>query len=218
MNFTADPANGRFISQDSYRGELTDSGQWHLYVYCANNPINYTDSSGHKKKKLPRSGEKVWFCYEATKAILRDKIAPYFKGKSAKEGFKEWIVEQFIGDYFNLCCEKEDINLFDWLSKKTKKAPKVSSTFTVLNLAKKSPIVTVGLASYEIGCILYTGSLHEKWKKIDKFYKKHLYGSKAKDSKRVFFCTQIVLKRHGQDMGFLPTKSIEMHLKKHNHE
>jgi len=43
-----DPANGRFISQDSYRGEINDPGQWHLYVYCANNPINYTDPSGHK--------------------------------------------------------------------------------------------------------------------------------------------------------------------------
>lgn len=42
-----DPENGRFISQDTYRGELNDPGQWHLYVYCANNPINYTDPSGH---------------------------------------------------------------------------------------------------------------------------------------------------------------------------
>ena len=42
-----DPEIGRFISQDSYRGELNDANQWHLYVYCANNPINYTDPSGH---------------------------------------------------------------------------------------------------------------------------------------------------------------------------
>lgn len=42
-----DPVTGRFISQDSYRGELDDPGQWHLYAYCANNPINYTDPSGH---------------------------------------------------------------------------------------------------------------------------------------------------------------------------
>ena len=47
VNFTADPDNGRFISQDSYRGELDDPGQWHLYAYCANNPINYVDPSGH---------------------------------------------------------------------------------------------------------------------------------------------------------------------------
>ena len=44
-----DPEIGRFISQDSYRGELEDPGQWHLYAYCANNPINYTDPSGHAR-------------------------------------------------------------------------------------------------------------------------------------------------------------------------
>lgn len=44
-----DPEIGRFISQDSYRGELDDPGQWHLYAYCANNPINYVDPSGHAK-------------------------------------------------------------------------------------------------------------------------------------------------------------------------
>ncbi len=38
---------GRFISQDTYRGEVDDPGQWHLYVYCVNNPINYVDPSGH---------------------------------------------------------------------------------------------------------------------------------------------------------------------------
>jgi len=43
-----DPATSRFLSQDSYRGEQTDFGTWHLFVYCANDPINNTDPSGHK--------------------------------------------------------------------------------------------------------------------------------------------------------------------------
>ena len=43
-----DPASGRFISQDTYRAVVDDPGLWHLYVYCANNPINYVDPSGHK--------------------------------------------------------------------------------------------------------------------------------------------------------------------------
>ena len=38
---------GRFISQDTYRGEKNDAGTWHLYAYCANDPINYVDPSGH---------------------------------------------------------------------------------------------------------------------------------------------------------------------------
>ena len=42
-----DPATGRFISQDTYRGERDDAGTWHLYAYCANDPVNYIDPSGH---------------------------------------------------------------------------------------------------------------------------------------------------------------------------
>ena len=57
-----DPGIGRFISQDSYRGELNDPGQWHLYAYCANNPINFNGQTMYynsiknlkKKKKLKK--------------------------------------------------------------------------------------------------------------------------------------------------------------------
>ena len=42
-----DPQTGRFISRDTYRGERQDAGTWHLYLYCANNPVNYVDPSGH---------------------------------------------------------------------------------------------------------------------------------------------------------------------------
>ena len=44
-----DPDTGRFISQDTYRGEAKDSGTWNLYVYCASDPINYVDPTGHWK-------------------------------------------------------------------------------------------------------------------------------------------------------------------------
>lgn len=43
-----DPENGRFLTEDTYRGELNDPDTLHLYVYCKNNPINYVDPSGHK--------------------------------------------------------------------------------------------------------------------------------------------------------------------------
>ena len=42
-----DPTYGRFLTQDTYRGEQTDPQTLHLYAYCANDPVNYTDPSGH---------------------------------------------------------------------------------------------------------------------------------------------------------------------------
>ncbi len=42
-----DPETGRFISQDSFRGD----GEifWHLYAYCDSDPVNCVDPTGHAK-------------------------------------------------------------------------------------------------------------------------------------------------------------------------
>ena len=42
-----DPENGRFLTEDTYRGEVNEPDTLHLYAYCKNNPINYVDPSGH---------------------------------------------------------------------------------------------------------------------------------------------------------------------------
>ncbi len=42
-----DPEDGRFLSRDSYRGDSGNPSTLHLYTYCANNPVNYEDPSGH---------------------------------------------------------------------------------------------------------------------------------------------------------------------------
>ena len=42
-----DPTTGRFISMDSYRGELDDPLSLNLYVYCQGNPVKYVDRDGN---------------------------------------------------------------------------------------------------------------------------------------------------------------------------
>ncbi|MEB3104064.1 RHS repeat-associated core domain-containing protein, partial [Ferviditalea candida] len=42
-----DPRNGRFLSADTYRGEIQNPLSLHLYAYAFNNPVNYVDPSGH---------------------------------------------------------------------------------------------------------------------------------------------------------------------------
>ena len=46
------PDEGRFLTADTYRGEFEEPLSLHLYAYCVNNPVNYTDPSGHKRLKV----------------------------------------------------------------------------------------------------------------------------------------------------------------------
>ncbi|WP_332908482.1 RHS repeat-associated core domain-containing protein [Paenibacillus roseus] len=42
-----DPSVGRFISKDTYEGDITNPLTLNLYTYTANNPLRYIDPSGH---------------------------------------------------------------------------------------------------------------------------------------------------------------------------
>ena len=68
-----DPENARFLTQDTYRGENEQPDTLHLYAYCANNPINYTDPSGHYYVFLVFPNPAVWvvvFVAVATYGII----------------------------------------------------------------------------------------------------------------------------------------------------
>lgn len=59
------PEDARFITQDTYRGEFNEPSTLHLYAYCANNPINYVDPSGHKynPNEAIKYAKKYWRGY-----------------------------------------------------------------------------------------------------------------------------------------------------------
>ena len=45
-----DSQTGRFISMDTYRGE--GESYWNLYAFCNGDPVNYSDISGHSRKRI----------------------------------------------------------------------------------------------------------------------------------------------------------------------
>ena len=44
-----DPVTARFMQEDTYRGDVNDPLSLNLYTYCHNEPLMYTDPSGHKE-------------------------------------------------------------------------------------------------------------------------------------------------------------------------
>lgn len=106
-----EPRTGRFITRDTYRGERENADTWHLYAYCANNPINYVDPSGHFAIAIPIAigvvlamGVVITYAYiEAELSIGngRDCYRKHFKFKKNKPN-RYNVKVQFHGpDKFN---------------------------------------------------------------------------------------------------------------------
>lgn len=56
-----DPSTARFISEDTYEGDITNPLSLNLYTYCANNPLIYVDPSGHEAiRSVDESGLITW--------------------------------------------------------------------------------------------------------------------------------------------------------------
>ena len=61
------PADGRFLSPDTCRGEAEAPATLHLYAYCKNNPMSYTDPSGHLFWAVVNAGFAMYDGYQAYK-------------------------------------------------------------------------------------------------------------------------------------------------------
>ena len=53
------PVDGRFLTQDPYRGSNDQPDTWHLYGYCAGDPVNWIDPSGNRREVI-RLNQRVW--------------------------------------------------------------------------------------------------------------------------------------------------------------
>ena len=77
-----DPEDGRFLAQDTYRGENMEPDTLHLYAYCANNPVNYVDPSGHSS--VPTWHKKTITYKVRGKGTLKVKFE-WWKSKKRKQ-------------------------------------------------------------------------------------------------------------------------------------
>lgn len=103
------PEDGRFLTEDTYRGEVREPDTQHLYAYCENNPTNYEDPSGHgigywsKKQKYfayaQNAPQKYFGYYDAY-----DYAAKYLGININWKKFstKNWKLEFWKGTYGNI--------------------------------------------------------------------------------------------------------------------
>ncbi|MEG1411634.1 MAG: RHS repeat-associated core domain-containing protein [Terrisporobacter sp.] len=85
-----DPKNGRFITRDTYRGELNEPDTLHLYAYCANNPINYVDPSGHMRIRKDIAVVGINLAYYAVSGFA----TAYFSNRAKKYFVKKLLANK----------------------------------------------------------------------------------------------------------------------------
>jgi len=105
-----DSSIGRFISQDTYEGQLDNPLSLNLYTYVHNNPLIYTDPTGHK----------IWFVHGTF-------ANPDKKGINTWSGYDPEFVP-YVEDLFNEKSEE-----YDWTGGNSTKARKDAAE----NLANK---------------------------------------------------------------------------------
>ena len=123
------------MTEDTYRGETAKPETGHLYAYCANNPVNYVDPSGHKAKTV------IYFLKKGKDFKKQAMHSPYYKNSQVtfksvikKAQFKkEWdkipkgTSELYLYLHGGVSClyfDGSDMNLKELLALKKKKIKK----------------------------------------------------------------------------------------------
>ncbi len=79
-----DPVTARFLQEDTYRGDRNDPLSLNLYTYCHNEPMMYTDPTGHLRQgDILQNGSKNSDVKKLQQALVK---AGYSVGKAGADG------------------------------------------------------------------------------------------------------------------------------------
>ena len=185
------PEDGRFMTEDSYRGEIMKPETGHLYVYCANNPVNYVDPSGHLFGNWDMFG-RYWF--DKTVFIRYGKGTTEHIARSKKDlnliKFRNYIKKE--DQYMNKVAVNLTFaaikmiikaNTIGKVSKSIVKAVTIGTRKYSMSWIKKRMLKTIielpgnklfrlGTANNGINALKYTYKAYLLSKKVGKYYKK----------------------------------------------
>ena len=66
-----DTSTGRFISQDTYQGDINDPVSLHKYLYANANPVTYSDPSGYSVENDAYYFEQAWLSIEQAQEYIQ---------------------------------------------------------------------------------------------------------------------------------------------------
>ncbi|MED1919519.1 polymorphic toxin-type HINT domain-containing protein, partial [Bacillus thuringiensis] len=92
-----DPKIGRFISEDTYKGQVDNPLTLNRYTYTGNNPLRYIDPSGHCFTETSQT-----FCKQAADYIEKDANAAWETLKKKHESFDSAADYWSMGSYSEL--------------------------------------------------------------------------------------------------------------------
>lgn len=202
-----DPENGRFLTQDTDRGEDGVYGTWHLYVYCANNPITYTDPSGHNWLEDAWNG-------------VKDGFGGFFS--NIKDTGKSFVKDPF-GTAWS--CIKSSVNPFNstfkWVSVGADviKGDFYSAGYQYGGQLGEASLVAGGAALGKVGSAIgnragkvggVVGKATSKvGKTIGKVRNKRAYCKNIKLSSKSMHQLGDHFNKHGKEMGYKSKKAYE---------
>ena len=129
-----DSSIGRFISQDTYEGELNNPLSLNLYTYVENNPLRYVDPTGHRK-----TGN-----YAEIELMLEDAM------KYRANSQQYWKYRSDLGVLFKKIYKDKDNNQFKYLYGLLTQTSSYKNSEALAGWAKKQLLADLEAAQDEL--------------------------------------------------------------------